>query len=232
MRAAAAALAAAGLLLAAAVPDARGQTGGQTARPPVAPVGPMGERAIQPVPVDPGTLVEDVIDPAGPVGTVGAPLPEPPGGQVLASATLYGHEGDRIGTVAFSEEGDGVLIQIRGEGLPPGAYGAAMHEQARCDWPGFETAGPVMAPFGTEPPAGLLPDVEVGPDGVLAADILAHRLTLEEGPASLLGPFRSALILTAAPAASGDGGGGIGPRAAEDMVRVACAPIVPNTQQD
>jgi Cu/Zn superoxide dismutase len=229
---AAAALAAAGLMLAAAVPHARAQNDEQVVRPPVAPVGPMGERAVQPVPVDPGSIVEDAIDPAGPVGTIGAPLPEPPGGQVLAAAILYGPEGDRIGTVAFSEEGDGVLIQIRGEGLPPGSYGAAMHEQARCAWPGFETAGPVMAPFGAEPPAGLLPDVEVGPDGVLAADILAHRLTLEEGPASLLGPFRSALILTAAPAPEADGGGGIGPRAAEDMVRVACAPIVPSTQQD
>lgn len=160
------------------------------------------------------------------------PLPEAPAGQDLASAEMSGPEGEAMGTVALAGTPNGILLQVRMEQVPPGGHGIHIHETGTCEGPDFQSAGGHFAPQGHShgflspegPHAGDLPNVFVGEDGVLRADILTDRVSLGTGETGLNKPEGTAIVLHSGvddymTDPSGDSGN-----------RIACGPIVANTQ--
>ena len=102
--------------------------------------------------------------------------PPNPTTPALGTATLNNAEGQAIGTVAFVETPNGVLIQARinpGSGLASGMHGFHIHENGTCEPPNFQSAGGHFNPTNHEhgvlsprgPHAGDLPNIWVAADG-------------------------------------------------------------------
>ena len=115
-------------------------------------------------------------------------------------------EGQVIGTVQLTETEDGLLVDAKASGLPPGSRALHFHEKGVCNPDdGFESAGDHYNPHDREhgfkaddgPHAGDLPNQMVGVDGVLRVHLLAPKLSLEGGDAPLLDHDGSALIVHA-----------------------------------
>jgi len=78
-----------------------------------------------------------------------------------------------------------------------------IHERGSCTGAGFADAGGIFNPFGKEhgllnpagPMAGDLPDLTLGTTGLARYNIAAPLATLRPGPASLLNPSGTALII-------------------------------------
>ncbi|GKV54942.1 superoxide dismutase-like protein YojM [Sporosarcina sp. NCCP-2222] len=117
---------------------------------------------------------------------------------------LIDKDGTEIGNVTMSEDAKGVTISIEAEGLPPGLHGVHIHETAVCTPPTFESAGshfnPTKKEHGFDNPKGFhlgdLPNVEVGEDGKVEAQVTTADLTLKPGAdMSLLDKDGSALVI-------------------------------------
>jgi len=54
---------------------------------------------------------------------------------------LKNANGESIGTATISESGKGVRIKLDLKNLTPGVHGIHFHQVAKCEGPGFETAG-------------------------------------------------------------------------------------------
>jgi Cu-Zn family superoxide dismutase len=112
--------------------------------------------------------------------------------------------GAPIGSVRAWQTAAGVTFRIDAGGLPAGTHGIHVHAVGRCDPPEFTTAGahwnPTERKHGMNNPAGPhagdLPNVEVAPNGVLAATLVLPGATLL-GPGALLDADGAALVLHA-----------------------------------
>lgn len=144
-----------------------------------------------------------------------------------ARARLVDTQGVRIGEVFAWQGREGVLIQVRSQGLPPGAHAVHVHAAGSCDDIGsFTASGGHVAtdggrhgflhPDGTH--AGDLPNIYVHNDGFAQADYFSVALTLTD----LTDPDGVALIIHAKPddyQSQPIGGAG---------VRIACAAFGPS----
>lgn len=126
-----------------------------------------------------------------------------------ATARMIGADGADLGTVTFAQTKSGMLhLTVEMTGLEPGTRGFHIHETGDCDAAGgFESAGGHYA-GGREhgvnsqagPHAGDLPNVHVGPDGVLKLEIFTDRLSLDaDGQNPLMDADGSAVVLHADP---------------------------------
>jgi superoxide dismutase, Cu-Zn family len=122
----------------------------------------------------------------------------------MLKVSLINAMGKKIGTAIISPINDGVNIHIEASKLPPGIHGFHIHEVGLCEKPDFKTAGEHLNPFakhhGFENPqgyhAGDLPNLEVGANGKISADIITKAVTLEKGkPNSLLRTQGASLII-------------------------------------
>ncbi len=124
-----------------------------------------------------------------------------------ARATLKDAQGTDVGTATFEPVKGGVQIAVSVAGLPPGKHGFHLHAAGKCEPPDFKSAGPHLNPTGKQhghknpqgAHAGDLPNLTVGKDGKGKATYTAKGVTLGEGPASLLGPEGTALVVHADP---------------------------------
>jgi Cu-Zn family superoxide dismutase len=112
-----------------------------------------------------------------------------------AIATLHGTEGSGVaGTVRFVQEGPGVRVSVRLEGLAPGNHRFHIHEYGECSSPDGMSAGGHFDPFGAPHAAphdrrrhvGDLGNVTANDAGVVAADFLDAIIGLH-GVTSILG---------------------------------------------
>ncbi|QTD43422.1 superoxide dismutase family protein [Sporosarcina sp. Te-1] len=141
---------------------------------------------------------------------------------------LLNTEGTEIGKVTMSEGSQGVTISIEAEGLSPGLHGVHIHETGVCTPPSFESAGAHFNPgkkeHGFDNPKGFhlgdLPNVEVGDDGKVEAQVTTAEITLKpDAKTSLLDKDGSALVIhEAADDYKTDPAGNSG-------ARIACAEI-------
>ncbi len=124
-----------------------------------------------------------------------------------ARALLKDAKGEKVGTATLVEAKGGVTIAVKAQGLPPGTHGIHLHAVGKCDDPEFKSAGPHFNPegkkHGMKNPeghhAGDLPNLVVGADGKGEFKATVDGVTLGEGPASLLGPQGTALVVHASP---------------------------------
>jgi Cu-Zn family superoxide dismutase len=124
-----------------------------------------------------------------------------------ARAELKDAKGAKVGTATFTTADDGVAMAVQVQGLPPGEHGLHVHAAGKCDDPEFKSAGGHFNPGNKKhghdnpegPHAGDLPNLKVGPDGKGEAQGKLVGATLGEGPASLLGPQGTALVVHAGP---------------------------------
>ena len=144
-----------------------------------------------------------------------------------AQAELTDAQGVVLGKATFTQLPDGVLIRLKASNLPPGVHGFHIHERAECHGPGFTTAGGHFNPEGKAhgfknpngPHAGDLPNLSVPQNGTVDVSTLATRVTLGNGPNSLLREGGTSLMIHAGPDDyMTDPAGNSG-------ARIACGPI-------
>ncbi len=152
-----------------------------------------------------------------------------------ATAQLKNADGEVVATATFTEADEGILIEVRAEGLEPGLHGIHIHETGQCEPLDFTSAGghfnPTGAMHGLENPqgphAGDLPNLEVGDDGTASYRATTERVTLGKGESSLFDADGSALVIHA-----GEDDQMTDP-SGESGDRIACGPIMsagmPNT---
>lgn len=123
-----------------------------------------------------------------------------------ASAELQDAAGTALGTVTFTETAEGLEIAVTATGLPAGKHGFHVHSEGSCDAStddaGMEVmhgaAGGHFDPNSTENHAGPevdsatghagdLPNLEVAEDGTANITFITTKMTVSEGPTSLVG---------------------------------------------
>ena len=116
---------------------------------------------------------------------------------VIAKAEFVNMAGEKNGSAKLTGTKEGVLIEIEATGLPAGQWvGFHVHETGACDAASkHESAGGHFNPGGKEhgylaangPHAGDMPNLFVGTDGTVRAQIFNTAVTLGQGEKDVLG---------------------------------------------
>ncbi|MDQ0062767.1 superoxide dismutase family protein [Paenibacillus harenae] len=121
-----------------------------------------------------------------------------------ASISIVNAENQAIGKATLTQKGDKVMIHLEAEKLPPGKHGFHFHQFGKCDPPDFKSAGehfnPTHKQHGFNNPKGFhggdLPNIEVGADGKVTADLETAVVTLQPGqPNSIIKADGAALVI-------------------------------------
>jgi superoxide dismutase, Cu-Zn family len=123
-----------------------------------------------------------------------------------ASAQIYDARGVPLAIATFREAPDQMLINLvfADRGLT-GNHAIHIHDAGRCDPPDFLTAGAIFNPFGKQhgllnadgPMAGDMANLVIGPDGIAGYNTAAPQVKLSPGPASLLRPGGTSIVIFA-----------------------------------
>lgn len=136
--------------------------------------------------------------------TVGAGEAHAQESTATATAELEDNEGSPAGTAEFVETPRGVEITVSlTGGVEPGVHGIHIHETGDLSSSDFESAGdhfnPTDAKHGFDNPegphAGDLQNITVDEDGSATYRTVNDRITLSDGPSSILDEDGSALVI-------------------------------------
>ena len=125
---------------------------------------------------------------------------------LTVTVKLQGAQGHPIGTAKLSEhKGGGVDIKLDVKNLVPGEHALHFHATAKCEGPGFTTAGghfnPTMKQHGKDNPmgshAGDMANFTVGQKGTAKITITNSAVTLGEGANSLFTNGGTAMMIHA-----------------------------------
>jgi superoxide dismutase, Cu-Zn family len=125
--------------------------------------------------------------------------------QDQARADIKNAEGKSVGTAAFRETKDGVLITVNVKALPEGLHAVHIHAVGKCEGPAFTSAGGHFNPLNKKhglksadgPHAGDLPDMYVNKAGVGRYEALMESITLGSGETSVFDTDGSAIVVHA-----------------------------------
>ncbi len=141
-----------------------------------------------------------------------------------AIAELKGPDGAEIGSVTLIQTPHGVLVQADLKNLTEGAHGFHIHENGSCA-PDFKAAGGHYNPKGSGHGlnheggfhAGDMPNLYVGGNGKVRADVFNAAVTLKDGDTTLFDNNGSSIIIHEKADTYGESAGAGG--------RVACGVI-------
>jgi Cu-Zn family superoxide dismutase len=116
---------------------------------------------------------------------------------------LKNAQGESIGTATLTASGKGVRIKLNLKNLSPGQHGIHFHQMAKCEGPGFETAGAHFNPdskmHGLKNPkgphAGDMTNFTVSAKGTANATVTDMHVNLGDGPNSLFANGGTSLVI-------------------------------------
>ena len=125
----------------------------------------------------------------------------------MTHVALKDAEGKDVGMAMISPaKGGGVSIDIDFKGLPPGEHALHFHQTAKCEAPGFTTAGghfnPGMKKHGMQNPegphAGDMANFTVAANGTAKATIVNKNVSMGTDADSIFSNGGTALMIHAA----------------------------------
>ncbi len=141
-------------------------------------------------------------------GLAGKPAPaaKPKGStdRRTAMAELKDSKGKTVGRADLTQVPNGVLLQVKFDGMKPGRHAFHIHETGKCDAPDFKSAGGHFNPdnsshgylSGTNYHAGDMPNIDVPKGGSTVVEVLNGKVTLMPNESnSLLGGEGHAIVV-------------------------------------
>ncbi|WP_240616727.1 superoxide dismutase family protein [Sphingorhabdus sp. YGSMI21] len=121
----------------------------------------------------------------------------------VARAELAGADGTPYGEVIVAQGDNGLLVNIRAEGMSPGPHGVHIHQTGKCEGPDFKSAGghwnPSAKQHGFDNPqgahAGDFFNLDIGADGTGALEATISGASLSEGEDALLDADGAAFVV-------------------------------------
>jgi Cu-Zn family superoxide dismutase len=125
--------------------------------------------------------------------------------QQTVHVMLSDAQGKSVGTADLSPAPQGVNIRLNLMNLTPGVHALHIHSAAKCDAPGFTTAGPHFNPDAEHhglqnpmgPHAGDIPNFTVGPQGDFRGTVVATGVTMGDDSHSVFSNGGTALVIHA-----------------------------------
>jgi Cu-Zn family superoxide dismutase len=107
----------------------------------------------------------------------------------MAHAVLKDKDGKEVGTVELTPSKQGVQLRLSLTGVPAGERAFHIHENGKCEPPGFQSAGghfnPEKKKHGKDGPdvghAGDMPNLNIPANGQLKTEVVNTAVTLEKG---------------------------------------------------